>query len=234
MRIEDSVKVYRILIHTKINLLEFSYKTPNCIISTKSEWRCTYHALDFTLNIFQASKLPHPAIVVILFTKSKPLNEIETSLTNLFGTRPDMETAKLLNWVTKFYTPYKNLDLDNLYDDLDECNNLDNIFILKGCESKRPEKIKRYDFNEPIYNSDTEISKPVVVNDDGTNPDLAIDKQRFSALIITPFPKETNLTLEIYSTGVINAAGIPNSHIYDKTLSYVNNTLLPLFVDNAM
>ena len=36
MRIEDSVKVYRILIHTKINLLEFSYKTPNCIISTKS------------------------------------------------------------------------------------------------------------------------------------------------------------------------------------------------------
>jgi hypothetical protein len=235
MRIETSVKVYRILIHVDKKLSDIAYTMPNCIVSNKSKWRCTLHRQDFTMNIFNANKLSTPALVAILFTKDKPLEEIAVEFETIFGKRPCMQSIKLLNWVSKIYTEYTNLDLDEVFDDLDEYrrDNLDDIFIVKGTEKKTPEKIRRYDEYEPVYDSEHNRNgnsyKPVQ-ND---TAELSIDKQRFSALIITPFPEETNMTIELYSSGVLNCAGIPNEQVMEKTQKYVKDVLIPLFEKNG-
>lgn len=239
MRIETSVKVYRILIHVDKKLSEIAYTIPNCIVSNKSKWRCTLHRQDFTMNIFNASKLSTPALVAILFTKDKPLEDIAVEFETIFGKRPCMESIKLLNWVSKIYTEYSDLDLDEVFDDLDEYRreNLDDIFVVKGTEKKTPQKIRRYDEYDPSDNpgndSDNDISTPKNHNIQNDTAELSIDKQRFSALIITPFPEETNMTIELYSSGVLNCAGIPNEHIMEKTQKYVKDILIPLFEKNG-
>lgn len=47
---------------------EFGHTHQNCVLSVSSDWRCKYYEKTFTMNIFDAKKLPYPALVCMGFT----------------------------------------------------------------------------------------------------------------------------------------------------------------------
>lgn len=234
---KTSLRFHRFIIKIELNLTDFAFKTPNCVLSNESDWRCTYYGHDYTVNIFNARKLPYPAIVCMTFHKGKSLESIEDEYEELLGTRPDSKMNTDINWVEKFYTPYNNLDLDKLYDllaDSDECAFVERVYKKnkKKNPKKKPGKIKCYSMSN--YDSDdSTINHPTPrvpknADDKGVDATVSMDQKKFCALILHPFPSESNFAIEIFSSGVLNVPGIPNATYFEKIKQYVNRTLAPI------
>lgn len=232
-----SVTLHRFIINTTLKLDEFAFSTPNCVLTQESSWRCTYYGRDFTSNIFIAKKLPKYALVAMSFSKNKTFEDYKNDFKNLFKNDPNtsLEDFTLINWVEKFYTPFKSLSLTKLesllyVDDED-------VFITKinkkGRDSKKPLKIKSYDqingcdgYDSDFTESARKKQKIEIGDDDGGSPKINMDQQKFSALALHPFPKESNFVIEIYSTGKLNVAGIPNEEYFKKRIKpYINGKL---------
>lgn len=233
---KTSLRFHRLIVKTNIELKDFACNTPNCVLS-ESDWRCTYYGKDFTMNIFKASKLSYPALVCMTF-HNKSLESIEDDFEELFGKRPESEETTAINWVEKFYTPYNNLDLDRLYDMLsngNECAFIKRVYDKKNKVNdtkKTPGKIKCY--SEPNYDSDdSSINHPPSripnnLDDKGYDATVSMDQKKFCALILHPFPSESNFAIEIFSSGVLNVPGIPCEQYFEKIKKYVNETLAPI------
>jgi hypothetical protein len=166
------------------------------------------------------------------FHKGKSLSSIEDEYEELFGKRPESKMTTNINWVEKFYTPHTNVDLDKLH-----------VLLLESCESafvervykknkianEKPGRIKCY--NMGGYESDDSDTNQVhsrVPNNGGADATVSMDQKKFCALILHPFPSESNFAIEIFSSGVLNVPGIPSSDYFEKIKRYVNDTLAPI------
>lgn len=237
-----SVTLHRFIINTKLKLVDFAFSTPNCVLTKESPWRCTYYGKDFTSNIFIAKKLPSYALVAMSFSKNKSFEEYQQIFKQMFSKDPSVTLTKftLINWVEKFYTPYKMISLTKLLETLLEMGEMDegNDEFIKKIKNKnkeqKPCRIKSYDqtiANNDGYDSDNVIKKKkkLSVEDDGSCPRFDMDQQKFSALPLYPFPKESNVVIEIYSTGKLNVAGIPDQEFFDNKIKpYINGRLSDL------
>lgn len=233
-----SVTVHRFIINTKMKLEEIAFSTPNCVISNESPWRCTYYGKDFTSNIFIAKKLPYYALVAMSFSKNKSFDSYKEDYKKLLKADPNvtLQDFTLINWVEKFYTPYNSLSLNTLETILYKDD--EDIFISKikkkGRQAKvKPDKIKSYDQvtndddgNDSDYTDEYRKSKKrkiTIGDDDGKSPKVNMDQQKFSALAVHPFPKESNFVIEVYTTGKLNVAGIPNEEYFNERVKpYIN------------
>jgi len=56
---------------------------------------------------------------------------------------------------------------------------------------------------------------------------VLLDKQKFPALIAKP-NKNSEIVLEIYSTGAINATGLKSNESIDDVMTYIKNRICPL------
>lgn len=233
---KTSLRFHRLIVKIDIELKDFACNTPNCVLS-ESDWRCTYYGYDFTINIFKASKLSYPAIVCMTF-HNKSLESIEDDFEKLFGKRPESDMTTAINWVEKFYTPYNSLDLDRLYDMLsnsDDCAFVERVYNKKkkkNVTKKTPGKIKCYSMTN--YDSDdSTINRPAPrvpknPDDKGDDATVSMDQKKFCALVLHPFPSESNFAIEIFSSGVLNVPGIPSEEYFEKIKKYVNETLAPI------
>ena len=232
-----SVTLHRFIINTSIKLEDFALQTPNCVLTGESAWRCTYYGKDFTSNIFIAKKLPYYALVAMSFSKNKNFDSYKEDFAELFKKDPsvNLENFTLINWVEKFYTPFHHVSLNKLESLLYVDD--DDIFIKKlkkgggKGSKKKPAKIKSYDQEGGnAYDSDLEPSNKKrrieIGNDDGNSPRVNMDQMRYSALALHPFPQESNFVIEIYSTGKLNVAGIPNEdYFHERVKPYINGKL---------
>lgn len=232
---KTSLLFYRFVIKIKLDLADFAFHTPNCVLAANSDWRCTYYGKDYTVNIFNAGKLPYPAIVCMTFFKDRDVETFYDEFERLFGKSPERSMTTRINWVEKFYTPYKNIDLEKLYDLLtssEQCAFVERVYKKKG-SSKKPGKIQCYDVSDGYKSDDSDINRPpprvpVDISADASGAIVSIDQKRFCALIIHPFPSESNFAIEAFSSGVLNVPGIPSVEYFDKIKTYVNDTLSPV------
>lgn len=245
---KTSILVYRFIVYTEMTLKQFIFNNPNCICTFKNKWRCTFHASDYSMNVFVAKKLERPAIVCMVFSKPKPLEEFYPQFERLFGARPDPKNITFVNRVEKFYTPYKDLDFEGLYDTLDQCNDINAFYVMdhknksKDIVSK-PGKIPSYSsvcYENNEDDSDFEDNKlPPRVNMSGGNgmdnnePLLSMDLQRFCAFNIQPFPKESNVMIEVFASGILNVAGIPSEEYFQRIKKFINEILGPILKQNS-
>ena len=233
-----SLRFHRFIINITLDLTDFACKTPNCVLSNESSWRCTYYGHDYTVNIFNARKLPYPAIVCMTFHKGKSIESLEDEFESLFGKRPDSKMNTDINWVEKFYTPHNNIDLDKLYDSLTvsgECAFVKRIYKKNGgaIKKKKPGKIKCYsaglgDDSDDSVCGDVNPRVPKDASDEGVDATVSMDQTKFCALVLHPFPSESNFAIEIFTSGVLNVPGIPNAEYFEKIKRYVNNVLSPI------
>ena len=237
-----SVTLHRFIINTSIKLEDFALTTPNCVLTGESAWRCTYYGRDFTSNIFIAKKLPYYALVAMSFSKNKSFEDYKKDFGGLFKRDPNvtLQNFTLINWVEKFYTPFNHVSLTQLESLLYVDD--DDIFIkklkkgVKGGNKNKPEKIKSYDQDgDNGYDSDLTSPPPskkqrvAIGNDDGKSPKVDMDQQKFSALAVHPFPKESNFVIEVYATGKLNVAGIPTEEYFNERVKpYINGKLYDL------
>lgn len=247
---KTSILVYRFIIYTDMTLKKFIFNNPNCICTFKNRWRCTYHGLDYSMNVFIAKKLPVPAIVCIVFSKPKPMEEFFPEFERLFGTRPQYKDITYINRVEKFYTPYHGLDFESLYDDLDKSSDISTFFIVehnkkeKKVKTGKPGKILSYSqvskYNDDDDSDYEESAKPPPrvnmsggVGMDDIDPRLSMDLQRFCAMMVQPFPNESNVMIEIFSSGVLNVAGIPDEEYFKRIKKFIEEKLAPILKNNS-
>lgn len=236
---ETSIMVYRIVLHIELSLKQFIFNNPNCICTCKNKWRCTYHGSNYSMNIFIAKKLKTPAIVCMLFTKPTNVESFFPEFKRLFGASPDLRDITFVNRVEKIYTPFNNVYLEGLYEDLNTCGDIKTFFILdhknkkKEAKQKRQDKILKYEDQERLHRYKQE---PTVteVDQNESEPLVVMDLQRFCALMVQPFPHESNVMIEIFTTGVLNAAGIPNEEYFSKIKHFVQEKLLPLMSKHTL
>lgn len=213
---KTSLKVYRVVIHIDMTLMEFALRNKNCILTQHSAWRLTYHTKEFSMNLFVATKLRVPGLVAIVFSQSKKIEEIIDIFRNsLFAASTFISSPKSLNWVEKFYTGINDIDLEQIYDDIVD---LENVYVDRKVTKTVP-KISSYVEDDKKIKIDAPADQ---------QPELNINMQIFSALIMKPFPEESNMTVQIYPTGKINVTGIPSDHYLDKVTNYITDTLVPL------
>lgn len=246
---KTSTLVYRIVVFTEMTLEQFIFNTPNCICTLKNRWRCTYHGYDYSMNVFSAKDIGRPGVVCMFFTKPKPLESFFPEFERLFGAAPLPENITFINRVEKFYTPYKDIYFDGLYDDLDQRDDIGEFFIINHKKNKvkqnKPEKIPSY-VQQVADNSYTEdddddvirLSKQprIVINDhkmEHVKPHLSMDLQRFCAMMVQPFPEESNVKIEIFDSGVLNVAGIPSEEYFERIKTFIEIKLAPLLEKNS-
>lgn len=211
-----------------IDIVEFAIKNVNAMVSMDLPWRCTYYSNDYTFNMFNGNKAKEPTVVLIVFTKDKDVVELKKDILNVFDNEPVIESMNLMNWVVKFYTKVKGVNLEMLYEILDESSVGDNdvfdLCVVKGTKvTKKVKRLKRY------YESEKDYENVMNEQVNGT-PSIVMDQHTFSALIIQPFPQESNVKFEIYSSGVVNVAGIPDDHYFSKIYEYINTDLREKFI----
>lgn len=230
-----SLTLHRFIVLTNERLDNFAFHTPNCVLTEGNTWRCTHYGIDYTSNIFVASKLPYYALVSMSFSKGKTEEEYVKEYKQLFGPETEIRDFTLINWVEKFYTTCSNINLIKLENVLNSDNG--DIFVERvkkrgRKKGKKPGKIPGYSVNGyKSDDSDIEHDPPRVEigNDDGTDPRINMDQENFSALSLYPYPKETNCVIEIFSTGNLNMAGIPSKEYFEKKMvPYVNEKLIHL------
>lgn len=217
-----SVTVHRFIINTSQNLEDFALKTKNCVLTNESDWRCTYYGVDFTSNIFIAKKLSYYALVSMSFSKNKTLEEYQEAYRKIFGEDVTLQDFTLINRVDKFYTPFKSLDLEKLESIL---SGDDKDIFIKMMKKKgpiaRPDKIKSYHMND---NKRGQIN---INKENSDSPAVNMDQQRFSALSLKPFPQESNFTIEVFTSGNLNVAGVPGEeYLLNRIVPYVNDKLV--------
>jgi hypothetical protein len=144
----------------------------------------------------------------------------------MFGATAD--DLVCVNRVEKFYFN-KVLCLTTLFMQLDELRNANND-AFKITTKQPPTQTKRHKL--PRYNQkfddDVKRNSYVITESTGDNANVMIDQQRFSALILHPFPLESSVKIEIYATGVLNVAGSPSNEYFERIKSYINNDLNPI------
>lgn len=245
IRTETSLKLYRFIIRVNITLDEFAHTHRNCVLSVSSDWRCTYYEKAFTMNIFDAKKLPYPALVCMVFTMTMESDAFIPVFESLFGvTKEDIDKPTLVNWVEKYYTPHKPLDLEGLFLSL---NSLASVSLKVKGRKQKPRVLPSYDVHKSEelegYDSDynnrraNQFAKSLTLStkeDDGSSPALSMDQQSFCALVVHPFPEATHLAIEVFSSGVLNVAGIPTDEIFEHLTHYVNTKLGPLMEQHAL
>jgi hypothetical protein len=242
---KTSILVYRLIVYTDVTLKQFIFNNPNCICTLKNQWRCTYHASDYSMNVFVAKKLSTPAIVCMVFSKPKPIDDFGPEFERLFGARPDPKNITLVNRVEKFYTPYKELNFEGLYDDLDKCSDIGTFYIVDHSKTKnksngKPGKIPSYSHECYVDIDSEESNKPeprvnMEAGDgmDNIEPLLSMNLQRFCAMMVQPFPNESNVMIEIFASGVLNVAGIPTEEYFQRIKKFITEELAPLLKNNA-
>lgn len=228
-----SVTLHRFVIRLKITEAEIAMNVKNCVLTNESDWRCTHYGEDFTSNIFVAKKLPYSAIVVMSFSKQKSFSSFSADFKSLFGDDIELEDFTLINDVRKFYTPCYSIALNKLESVLHDD---DKDMFIKRVKKKgrkapvKPAKIRSYALNG--CDPDDTI---VIGDDDGTAPSVSMDQQKFSALAIHPFPKESNFVIEIFATGNLNCAGIPSEEYFqERIIPYVNGPLLSMLKECSL
>lgn len=235
---KTSILVNRVVIYTDITLEDLVFNTPNCICSYKNNWRATIHRKEFSMNVFSAKDLQKPGVVCMMFTKNENIEYFFPEFEKLFGARPELNNITFINRVEKFYTPYKNIYFEGLYDDLDKSDDINHFFIVdhakKGKEKTRPGKIPSYIQQE---NGNNRNKKPRIQIEDtemkNINPHLSMDLQRFCAMIVQPFPEEANAKIEIFDSGVLNVAGIPSNEYFYRIKKFIEEKLAPLLAKNS-
>lgn len=236
---KTSLLFYRFIIKIDLDLIDFAFRTPNCVLATSSDWRCTYYGKDYTTNIFKAGKLSYPAIVCMTFFKDKEVDSFYEEYHKLFGVTPDPRMTTLINWVEKFYTGHTKIDLDRLHDTLSNSNScafVERVYKGKNKRNgsaKKPGKIQCYDNHDGNESDDSSINKPaprvpVDTTADDSGVIVSIDQKKFCALIIHPFPSESNFAIEAFSSGVLNVPGIPSAEYFEKIKRYINDALSPI------
>lgn len=238
IRTETSIIVYRFVVYTDISLKQFIFNQPNCICTFKNKWRVTYHGIDYSMNIFMAKKLSKPAMVCMVFSKPKPIENFFPEFEKLFGARPDINNITFINRVEKFYTNFTELDFEGLYEDLDNSTDISTFFIIDHSKKKEKSIIKSSRLAKiPSYSEKPADSDetPVIVGNclDNVDPHLSMDLQRFCAMIVQPFPEESNVTIEIFASGVLNVAGIPSEDYFQRIKQFIEEKLAPLLEKNS-
>jgi hypothetical protein len=239
-----SVTLHRFVIRTNCTLDEFALNTVNCVLTNESGWRCTHYGTDFTSNVFVASKLPYYALVAMSFSKQKSFETYKEYFKVLFGEDTVLQDFTLINWVEKFYTPCNNISLTKLESMFIDGN--DGAFIKRVTRKKKndvkvrvkPGKIKSYANNGYISDDSDftpELPRISIGTDDGTAPTVNMDQQKFSALSIYPYPKESNFVIEVFATGNLNVAGIPDANYFEeRVIPYINNKLMTCLRECSM
>lgn len=116
-----SMFVYRVYISTPLTAGEFIFRTANCTAESGTDWRCTKYDEAYTMNMLVANdrKFADHALTCLFFTKKSDMDWLRDVCQELFDARPELEHISLINWVEKFYTPFKMVMLEDLYGDLD-------------------------------------------------------------------------------------------------------------------
>jgi len=224
-----SSTVYRILIYTNVLLEDFIMNHPNCICSSRNKWMVMYHNVEYSMKMSIAKGTRQPGIIILFFTKLTSIEHFFPEFQRLFGSTPIPSNITLVNIVEKYYCPVSNIYFDGVYDELDK--NDDIMVTMSKRRSVTPSypKILKYSIQEKKEEHDmTSLN-----DDDGKDPQLSMDLQRFCALKIRPFPLESKVTIEVFDSGVLNVAGINPASMLDKVTKYINDTLLPILVDNS-
>jgi hypothetical protein len=190
------------------------------------------------MNVFIAKKLHVPGVVCMVFSKPKPMEQFFPEFKRLFGNVPRVEDITFVNRVEKFYTPWKNLDFEGLYDDLDKSSDITSFFIIthkKGKVATKPAKIPSYcENNVDDDDSDCETVPPPPTSNLVEDPQLSMNLQRFCAMMICPFPSESNVMIEVFASGVLNVAGIPNEEYFLRIKQFIEIKLAPILSNNSM
>lgn len=219
-----SLRVYRVVIHIKQSLFDFAFTHQNCILAQYSQWRVTYHAKDFSMNVFNAKKIKEQGLVAIVSVGEKSIEDVLSILrAELFPTATFFSKPTQINWVVKFYTGLGQIDLEQMYD---EMSFIGDMIIKKGKKQKKtPPKIQSYNCRD----SATDCYEEFDVEDIGDDElEMNINMQVFSALIMKPFAEKSNVTLQVYPTGNLNVTGIPCDSYFDKVHTYINDILVPI------
>ena len=214
---ETTIKVYRFLIYTDITLRNFAMNNHNCTLLSKSSWRCTYHAKQYSMNIFNARKVDKPALIYIVFTKKLEKEYFKDEFITLFDNCYDESTFSLINWVEKYYTNVNDVDFEELYSTLDS-----------KCKVQKKTNGKHNKESIATYNQCGDANNDINEFNENQDALLSLNVQKFSALIIQPFPDNSNIRLEVFNSGVINVAGILSVSTFAKIDNYIKLTLFPL------
>lgn len=116
-----SMNVHRVYIETDLTAMEFMFRTENCICESNAEWRCTKYDTDYAMNFLVANekKFPGHKMTCLFFTKRNSVKWLQDTCEKLFDTRPKLEHIARISWVEKFYTPFDDIMLEDLYDEMD-------------------------------------------------------------------------------------------------------------------
>lgn len=230
LRSKTSIMVVRFVVDTDVSLEQFVFREPNCIFSVDSPWRCTFHAIDYTMNIFVAKKLSRPAFVCMAFSQTRGIGDFDTEFLRLFGHRP--RGATLVNWVVKFYTDLEHLNLESLFDALNASNgNTRCFFVRKIIAGPRDARRRIHSYDE-ADSDDSDLAprrRPRELNLEAS-PLVNMDQQSFSALMLKPYPMSASVVMEIFSSGIINVAGMSSTSEFDRVREYIEDKLVPQFI----
>lgn len=193
-----SIIVYRVNVKTRVTLDEFMFSTMNCICCPGSEWRCTYQGKEYSMNVF-TSKYNIGELVCMVFTKKEMNERILNDFQDKFDYYPLPTDITLINRVEKFYTPVSCINLYDLYEQLDCGDDIDTFFVTTGKKSEKGNNTHR----------------------------ISMDLQCFCAIKVQPFPKESNITIEIFASGVLNVAGVMDNELLARTSDFITNEVLP-------
>lgn len=243
---KTSTLVYRVVVYTDITLEQFIFNTPNCICTYKNRWRCTYHGPNYSMNVFTAKDIGRNGVVCMFFTKTDDMETFFPEFKRLFGAEPLPENITFINRVEKFYTPYREIYFDGLYDDLDHTEDIGEFFIIQhGAKKKKepkklPAKIPSYvqqlnseEVDEDDSDMEHQPASKKLKHSDDFKPHLSMDLQRFCAMMVQPFPEESNVKIEIFDSGVLNVAGIPSQEYFERIKKFIDDKLVPLLKNNC-
>lgn len=244
MRHETSTVVYTVHVRTEMRLRDFTLCTPNCVCSPSTPWRCTHYGEDYVMNVF-ASKLmlPDRAFICVIFTKPREYAWFLQEFLRLMNTRPDPNNIRCTNRVEKFFFPHGNVLLEDMHADM----------VRTGATSTRvarrrappPSRVKKM----PAYaraalaatydSDDSDLTRPPGGAQEQElellpEPLVTLNLQRFCALIIKPFREPSHITIEVFSSGVLNVAGITSDAGFDSVRRYIMTTIRPLLQRHAV
>lgn len=91
----------------KIDLKKFAQSVWNCVIRSKTPFRCTYYGSNFTMNMFTHSD--------IIFCKV-PIENFLSEVADVLNMDTSLFSYKLKNIVCKFRTNMEYLNLNDLFE----------------------------------------------------------------------------------------------------------------------
>lgn len=208
MRVQTSQRVFNVYVRVPedLTVLDFALRTPNSIVAPALNQRCTCHGVDFTVSMSRSTRLPFSAMTMLLFSPTIVEAEVARSrVADLFRVGLSEVSASICNWVTKYYTGKGDIDLDDMFDDM---HGQSDVFgSIMGVDKDDKNKL----YTERLH----------------------MDRQSICALIVKPFPDESNVKLEIYHTGQINVAGLTTPATFERFDAYIRARIVPMMAQHS-